>query len=53
MELFVYKCPLCGFAHQVPAYWMSNHAQPEFEMEHFNFKTGECCEQTVLKLKEE
>jgi len=53
METYIYKCPVCGFAHQVPAYWVSFSPEPTFEFEHMSFKTGEMCENTVLNLKEE
>jgi hypothetical protein len=53
METYIYKCPVCGFAHQVPAYWVSFSPEPTFEFEHMSFKTGEMCENAVLNLKEE
>lgn len=53
METYIYKCPVCGFAHQVPDYWVSFNPEPIMEFEHMSFKTGENCDNTILNLKEE
>lgn len=50
MEMVLYKCPLCGFVHQVPAYWSSFSPDEEIEMEHFNLETKEMCSGLILKL---
>ncbi|MFA9375522.1 MAG: hypothetical protein ACERKZ_02095 [Lachnotalea sp.] len=53
METYIYKCPVCGFVHQVPAYWVSFSPEPTLEFEHINFKSGEMCENIALNLQEE
>ncbi|PXV86248.1 hypothetical protein C8E03_11333 [Lachnotalea glycerini] len=53
MEVYLYKCPVCNFAHQVPDYWVSFVKEPTIEYEHMSFQTGEMCENTVLNLKED
>jgi len=53
METYIYKCPVCGYAHQVPAYWVSFSPEPEMEHEHPDFSKGEMCENRILKLMSE
>jgi hypothetical protein len=50
MELVYYKCPVCGFVHQVPAYWSGFSPEEKIEMEHFNLETKEMCSQVMLVL---
>ena len=28
MEVFYYRCEVCGYVHQVPSYWMSYEPEP-------------------------
>ncbi len=53
MEMYLYKCPVCGFAHQVPAYWVNY--SPDFEMSfvHFRTDTKEQCESIILILEKQ
>lgn len=53
MEMYVYKCELCGFTHQVPAYWVSFSPEITYEFPHMNLETKELCDQKTLKLVEE
>ena len=53
MEMYLYRCPKCGFAHQVPAYWMSYAAEDIYEMPHNNLATKELCENLELQLVKE
>ncbi|MFZ5967323.1 MAG: hypothetical protein ACOYVK_09135 [Bacillota bacterium] len=50
MEMIFYKCPICGFAYQVPAYWSGFSPGEEIEMEHVNLATKEQCSELMLKL---
>ncbi len=43
MEVFYYRCSVCGFVHQVPSYWMSYAAEETHEQMHFNPETKELC----------
>lgn len=36
MEVFYYKCPLCGYVHQAPAYWMGYAAEDTLEQMHLS-----------------
>lgn len=51
MEMLFYKCSLCGFAHQVPAYWSGFAPEEELEMPHINLETTEMCSGLTLKLQ--
>lgn len=51
--MYHYKCPLCGFSHQVPAYWTSFQEKPTFEFMHMSFATKEMCDNPILELKRE
>lgn len=53
METYFYKCPVCGFVYQVPAYWVSYDPQPEMEFPHLDLRSDTACECTVLRLTEE
>ena len=50
MEMNWYRCPACGFTHQVPAYWSSFSADPEVELPHIVLATGEVCPEQRLLL---
>ncbi len=50
MEAVFYKCPKCGFVHQVPSYWSGHSPEPEIEMPHFDLTTKEACSEMILKL---
>lgn len=43
MENFYFLCPLCGYRHQVPAYWLSFNPPQELEAEHIDFGKCEPC----------
>ncbi len=49
MEMFEYICEVCGYLHDVPAYWSSFKAEPTVELEHLNMGTGDICTNTILK----
>lgn len=51
METYYYECPVCGFVHQVPAYWVSFAPEEEMEYQHLCLETKEVCENEILKLK--
>lgn len=53
MEVYYYKCPLCGMVHQVPAYWVSFSPAPTFQFPHMRFDTKELCENGELVLEKE
>lgn len=53
MENYFYKCPVCGYVHLVPAYWVSFSPEEQLEQVHINPKTGQLCEQMNLNLLEE
>ncbi len=50
METYFYKCPLCGFMHFIPAYWVSFAPEEEMEFEHVDAKSDENCSNVFLKL---
>ncbi|MBR5225872.1 MAG: hypothetical protein IKV90_09455 [Clostridia bacterium] len=43
MEVFYYRCSVCGYVHQVPSYWMGYAAEETHEQMHFNPETKEVC----------
>jgi rRNA maturation protein Nop10 len=54
MELLYYKCPVCGFTYQVPAYWSDFSPEEKIEFEHYNLETKElCCETELIFDKQE
>ncbi|NDL68704.1 hypothetical protein [Anaerotalea alkaliphila] len=53
MDLYYYVCPVCGFVHQVPAYWCDFSPEDTMEMEHLNLQTMDICGETSLMLKED
>ncbi|MCX7715196.1 MAG: hypothetical protein N2171_05680 [Clostridia bacterium] len=48
MENYFYKCPICGFVHLVPAYWVSYSPEKEMQLSHINLKTGEPCTHSLI-----
>lgn len=52
METYLYKCPICGMTHQVPAYWVSFSPEQAVQFPHMRFDTKEICENTELLLEE-
>lgn len=52
METYLYKCPVCGMTHQVPAYWVSFSPEPTVQFPHMRLDTKEICEHTELLLEE-
>ncbi|SET18893.1 hypothetical protein SAMN05660297_01666 [Natronincola peptidivorans] len=53
MEMVFYKCPICGFTHQVPGYWSGFSPEEEIEMQHINLETKEMCSELMLELTKE
>ena len=41
MEVFYYRCEVCGYVHQVPSYWMSYEPEQTCEQMHFSPQTHE------------
>lgn len=50
MEMNTYKCPVCGFVYQVPAYWSDFDAEPTMELEHMNLQTQKDCDYKILEV---
>lgn len=50
MDNYFYKCPVCGFIHLVPAYWVSYNPEEEIEMAHLDMKQGTECSCDILRL---
>lgn len=48
MEVYYYRCPVCGYVHQVPSYWMSYEPEDTHEQMHFAPGTGAVCENQEL-----
>lgn len=53
MEMLYYKCPECGFMHQVPKYWSGFSPEEVLEMQHVNLATQEICTESKLELVED
>lgn len=53
MELTYYKCPECGFMHQIPGYWSSFSPEDVVELQHVNLATQETCKEHKLELVED
>ena len=53
MELTYYKCPKCGFMHQVPGYWSGFSPEEVLEMQHVNLATNEICKEYKMELVED
>ncbi len=48
MEVYYYRCPVCGYVHQVPGYWMSYAAEETCEQMHLDpASRGVCPNQTL------
>lgn len=52
MEMLLYKCEICGFVYQVPAYWSDFSSETHLEMTHVNLQTQEMCSCNQLTLIE-
>lgn len=48
MEVFYYRCALCGYVHQTPAYWMGYAAEPELEQMHLTPADRSVCANRTL-----
>lgn len=48
MEVFYYRCGVCGYVHQVPGYWMGYEPEPVCEQMHLSPDTREVCENQTL-----
>ena len=42
MENYFYKCPVCGFVHLVPAYWVSFNPPCQMEFSHISEQGQDC-----------
>ena len=51
MEQYTYKCPLCGYVHIVPSYWVSYDPPATLSQPHF--QNGEMCEAELVLAAEE
>ena len=48
MEVFYYRCSVCGYVHQVPSYWMSYAAEETHEQMHMNPADRTVCPNQTL-----
>lgn len=48
MEVYYYRCAVCGYVHQVPSYWMSYAPEDTHEQMHLAPSSGEVCSNLVL-----
>jgi len=53
MEVFYYRCSVCGYVHQVPSYWMSYAAEDTHEQMHLTPQTREICTNQTLSFSGE
>lgn len=53
MEVYYYKCPVCGFIYQVPAYWVSYSPEDTTDFAHLSLINGQMCENITLELQPE
>lgn len=53
MENYFYKCPVCGYVHLIPAYWMEYSPQDTYELEHIHADTGETCSCNLLNFQKD
>ena len=53
MEVYYYKCPVCGFIYQVPAYWVSYSPEQMTEFPHLSMLDGKLCANVQLELQPE
>ena len=51
MEVYYYKCPVCGFIYQVPAYWVSYSPEDTTDFAHLSLINGQMCENITLELQ--
>lgn len=49
MEVYYYRCKVCGYVHQVPSYWMSYAPEETHEQMHFSPDTREVCPNQTLE----
>ena len=48
MEVFYYKCNVCGYVHQVPSYWMGYAAEDTHDQMHFSPADQSVCPNQTL-----
>ena len=48
MEVFYYRCPVCGYVHQTPSYWLGYAAEESIEQVHFDPATRAVCANQTL-----
>lgn len=48
MKVFYYQCPVCGYVHQTPSYWMGYAAEESIEQMHLDPGTRAVCANQTL-----
>lgn len=48
MEVYYYRCAVCGYVHQTPGYWMGYAPEETCEQMHFSPQTHAVCENLTL-----
>ena len=48
MEVFYYQCPVCGYVHQTPSYWMGYAAEESIEQMYLDPGTRAVCANQTL-----
>ncbi len=49
MEVYYYRCAVCGYIHQVPSYWMSYAPEETHEQMHFSPADRSLCGNQTLE----
>ncbi len=49
MEVYYYRCKVCGYVHQVPGYWMSYAPEDTHEQIHFSPQDRQVCANQTLE----
>ena len=49
MEIYYYRCAVCGYIHQVPSYWMSYAPEETHEQMHFSPADRSLCGNQTLE----
>lgn len=48
MDVYLYRCGVCGYVHQIPSYWMGYAPEDTHEQMHLSPSSREVCENLVL-----
>lgn len=51
MDNYFYQCPVCGFVHIIPAYWVSFNPEDEVALPHVNPQTQQDCDSILYLVK--